>query len=69
MLVTRKVTERPEAIKFGTSILVGSKIKNINQTTEKIINNNKFNKNVVLKNPYGDGNASKKIVRFLISNL
>ena len=69
VLVTRKVTERPEAIKFGTSILVGSKIKNIIKTTEKIINNNKFKKNIVLKNPYGDGNASKKIVRFLISNL
>lgn len=69
VLVMRETTERPEAIKAGTVILVGT-------TPEKIINvvNELMDNNLVYKkmsrahNPYGDGKASCQIVEALIGN-
>lgn len=63
VLVLRDTTERPEGIEAGTLKLVG--------TDEEVIYNNikilledkeEYNKMSMANNPYGDGNASKKIV-------
>ena len=54
VLVMRNTTERPEAVDAGTVLLVG---------TDKDLN--KMSK---LHNPYGDGNASKRIVNFIKNN-
>jgi len=69
VLVMRETTERPEAVFTGTVLLVGTDTKRIVSETTKLLNNielyNAMNK---LHNPYGDGTACQKIVKF-ISNL
>ena len=66
VLVMRNETERPEAVKAGTVKLVGtSKIK-IKREVSKLINNkNYYNKMAYSHNPYGDGKASKRIVKYI----
>lgn len=70
VLVTRDITERPEALKSGTVKLVGAdkiKIKNI---TSELITNKKLYKSMSrATNPYGDGKAVQRISKFLIKNL
>ena len=66
VLVMRDTTERPEAVKAGTVILVGTDENLIFQKANELLNNNNiFEKMSKLHNPYGDGNASKKIVEFI----
>jgi len=63
VLVMRDTSERPEGIEAGSAKLVGTDIKNIVDETQKLLNNNDEYKRVSnVKNPYGDGNASKRIV-------
>jgi UDP-N-acetylglucosamine 2-epimerase (non-hydrolysing) len=63
VLVTRTITERPEGVAAGFSILVGTdKDKIIKEATDLIVNFKGF-EGVV--NPYGDGKASERIVRYL----
>ena len=66
VLVMRDTTERPEAVDAGTVILVGTD-KNliVKQSIDLLDNKDRFDKMSKLHNPYGDGNASKKIVSFL----
>ena len=69
VLVMRDTTERPEAVEAGTVILVGTeKEKIIFECTSLLNNEEKYNKMSALHNPYGDGDACKKIVH-LISDL
>lgn len=66
VLVLRESTERPEALKAGTVILVGTNKNLIIKHVNELINDpNKYKKFSNLINPYGDGNASKKIRNFL----
>ncbi len=66
VIVLRENTERPEAVKSGTAILVGNSIENIYETTKSlIINKSKYNKMVKKKNPYGNGLAADKIINYL----
>lgn len=66
VLVMRDNTERPEAVKAGTVILVGADKEKIVNTTLDLLNNKvHFDAMSKLHNPYGDGNASKRIVTFL----
>ncbi|MEM5832453.1 MAG: UDP-N-acetylglucosamine 2-epimerase (non-hydrolyzing) [Candidatus Aenigmatarchaeota archaeon] len=59
-LIFRKKTERVEAIKAGfAKIIFDSNINEIKSFLEKNINQN-------VKNPYGDGTTSKKIVDILL---
>ncbi|AOR22598.1 non-hydrolyzing UDP-N-acetylglucosamine 2-epimerase [Clostridium taeniosporum] len=62
VLVLRDVTERPEAVKYGTVKLVGTNIEKIVKEANKLLNNieeyNNMSKSV---NPYGDGIASIRI--------
>ncbi len=64
VLVMRETTERPEAVDAGTVILVGTdKDTIVNETLELLNNKNKYMKMSRLHNPYGDGKASKRIVK------
>ncbi len=66
VLVMRETTERPEAVEAGTVLLVGTDENLIfNKTSELLNDKKKFDKMSTLHNPYGDGNASKRIVNFI----
>jgi UDP-N-acetylglucosamine 2-epimerase (non-hydrolysing) len=63
VLVTREVTERPEAIEAGTVKLVGTDSKQIiDNITELLNNNNLYQSMAQSHNPYGDGYAAKRII-------
>lgn len=62
VLVTRDVTERHEGEAAGYSFLVGTNQELIISKGKEILAKSKKNNTKV--NPYGDGNASKKIVDF-----
>lgn len=63
VLVLRDVTERPEAVAYGTVKLVGTDIEKIVKEANTLLNDEeayeKMSKSV---NPYGDGKASERIV-------
>lgn len=64
IIVMRDVTERTEAIDAGYAFLVGSDIKKLKQNFGKISNNiDKGYNYFKLKNPFGDGKASERIVK------
>lgn len=68
VLVMRDNTERHEAILSGTVKLVGTNKQKIVEETLKILNNSEeYNKISFAQNPYGDGNASKKIMDAFMS--
>lgn len=62
VLVLRDVTERPEAVAYGTVKLVGTDVEKIISSANALLNNEeeylKMSKSI---NPYGDGHASKRI--------
>ena len=62
VLVLRDVTERPEAVEYGTVKLVGTDIEKIVSSANSLLNNEEeYLKMSKAANPYGDGNASKRI--------
>lgn len=66
VLVLRDTTERPEAIEYGTVILVGTNKEKIISNVQKLLNDkNEYKKMSEAINPYGDGLASKRIVEVL----
>lgn len=66
VLVLRDVTERPEAISSGSAFLVGTEKAAIIKKTRSILDNQKLHKKMIsVKNPFGDGNSSQKIVSIL----
>lgn len=65
VLVTREVSERPEGIIAGFSNLVGTDPKKIISTVNTILDDFVGFQN--LKNPYGNGDASKRIVDYLLN--
>lgn len=67
VLVLRETTERPEAVESGTVILVGTNVEKIVTETQKLIDDKTLYERMShLHNPYGDGNATKKIIEFLL---
>tara|TARA_R110001599_G_scaffold262322_1_gene462815 strand:- start:15939 stop:17075 length:1137 start_codon:yes stop_codon:yes gene_type:complete len=69
VLVTRNVTERPEAVEAGTVKLVGtSKESIIEQTTQILTNEALYKQMSETHNPYGDGAASGRIVDAIKAN-
>jgi len=63
----RERTEWIETVQLGVNFLAGTTKETISSTIEKVLKNYdkikaKFNH---IKNPYGNGDASKKIVRYL----
>jgi UDP-N-acetylglucosamine 2-epimerase (non-hydrolysing) len=70
VLVMRDTTERPEAIQAGTVKLVGTSTLNITENVSKLINDpDEYQKMSFAHNPYGDGEASKRITRNLVEYL
>lgn len=63
VLVLRNTTERPEGISAGTLKLVGTDEQTIYKKTKELLDNQElYDKMSQASNPYGDGQASKKIV-------
>ena len=67
VLVLRKETERPEAVAAGTVKVAGTEEEDIvNLASELLDNQEEYNKMAKAVNPYGDGNASRRIVKALL---
>ena len=66
VLVMRDETERPEALEAGTVMLTGTSKDSIFTNLEKLFNDKKqYKKMSKSTNPYGDGKASKRIVKII----
>lgn len=69
VLVMRDTTERPEALEAGTVKLVSTDYYKIIEDVSKLIESqSEYEKMSMAINPYGDGNASERIVNFLLKN-
>lgn len=69
VLVLRDTTERPEGIKAGTLKLAGTNEDNIYKLTKQLLDNEKeYNKMAKASNPYGDGQASKRIAEIITNH-
>ena len=67
VLVLRDTTERPEGIAAGTLKLVGTDEEVIYKETKLLLSDKSvYNEMSMANNPYGDGNASKRIVDAVI---
>lgn len=70
VLVLRNETERPEAINEGVVKLIGTDYANIlNNMNELYLNKDTYSSMAKGISPYGDGNASKRIVKILKESL
>jgi UDP-N-acetylglucosamine 2-epimerase (non-hydrolysing) len=68
VLVLREVTERPEAVKIGTVKLVGTNTELIvDEVTKLIKNQDEYNRMANKINPYGDGLASDRMVKYFLN--
>lgn len=66
VLVMRDTTERPEAVTAGTVILVGTDKQKIIFETSRLLNDaDAYQAMSRVHNPYGDGQACAKIVKFI----
>lgn len=66
VLVMRDVTERPEAVEFGTVRLVGTNAANICSEVYRLLDDDAHYKRMSeAHNPYGDGNAVPRILESL----
>jgi len=69
VIVMRDTTERPEAVEAGTVLLVGTDKENIITYVSRLLTDDiYYRKMAFAHNPYGDGNASVKIVDHLMCN-
>ncbi len=67
VLVLREMTERPEAIEAGAAKLIGTDADRIYSETMRLIEEPKsYHRMASAINPYGDGQASQRIVQFLL---
>lgn len=68
VLIIRKKTERDESVDLGISKLIGINEKDIIDNISSLIENQEDYKSMIAqKNPYGDGNASGKILDAIYS--
>ena len=68
VLVMRDTTERPEAVAAGTVKLVGTSTGTIGSELMSLLSDEVAYKAMSFAhNPYGDGDASKRILNSLIS--
>jgi len=66
VLVMRDVTERPEGVEAGVVKLVGTNPERIvSSVTELLTNADLYAGMVASENPYGDGKAAQRIVKWL----
>ncbi|MEQ6306900.1 UDP-N-acetylglucosamine 2-epimerase (non-hydrolyzing) [Delftia acidovorans] len=67
VLVMRDVTERPEAVSAGTVLLVGTQRARIVAEVNRLLADEGHHASFARRiNPYGDGQASQRIVRALL---
>lgn len=67
VLVLRNETERPEAVEAGTVRIAGTDRDNIFKLACQMLDSTEeYNKMAKSVNPYGDGNASSRIVKALL---
>lgn len=70
LLVLRENTERPEAVRSGVARLVGSDPKRLKKMLTECYEDETWVRSVKkVKNPFGNGQAAKKIVDFLERNM
>jgi UDP-N-acetylglucosamine 2-epimerase (non-hydrolysing) len=66
VLVLREVTERPEAVRFGTAKLVGLSPSKITSSAITLLDNARaYERMASAVNPYGDGHASLRTIQAL----
>lgn len=69
ILVMREVTERQEGVEAGVARLIGMNSSRIVKEVSKLLNSRTaYAKMSKSANPYGDGKASKRIVKAIIDN-
>ncbi len=67
VIVLRNETERPEAVEAGTVLMGGIHKENIVKIANELLNNDETYKKIAkTANPYGDGNASERIVKAIL---
>ena len=67
VLVLRNVTERPEGVEAGTLKLAGTDEETIYQLAKELLDNKEeYEKMAQAKNPFGDGQASRRIVESIL---
>lgn len=70
VLVMRDTTERPEAVEAGTVKLVGTDVNTIVEHLNSLLTDKAAYQNMSFAhNPYGDGQACKRIIDSLYTNL
>ena len=68
VLVLREFTERPEVVESGIGFLTGADEKKIISAFSRLWEDKKFYRSVTgIKNPFGDGKASRRILNFFRS--
>lgn len=66
VLVVRRETERPEAVEAGTAVLAGVRRETIYQMAKTLLTDrNAYDRMAKATNPYGDGQACRRIVEIL----
>lgn len=63
VLILRDVTERNEAVEAGVAKLVGTSREKIFYEASKLLENSNLKKMYIKNNPFGDGEASMRIVK------
>ncbi len=70
VLVIRNTTERPEGVKAGALKLVGTDEKKVYRNMKALLEDSAiYQKMACVSNPYGDGHASERIVKHIISEM
>ena len=70
VLVMRNNTERPEAVEAGTVQLVGTQSQKIIEAVSLLLDDkNHYNSMSKANNPYGDGQSSERILKFISEKL
>jgi UDP-N-acetylglucosamine 2-epimerase (non-hydrolysing) len=70
VLVMRETTERPEGVEAGTVRLVGTETENIVKAVAELLESaESYQAMSRAVNPYGDGNASQRIVQKLLESI
>jgi UDP-N-acetylglucosamine 2-epimerase (non-hydrolysing) len=70
VLVLRKTTERPEAVEAGTARLIGTNQATIIGAVNHLLDDKAaYTKMSTIHNPFGDGQAAKRIVAILCQQM
>jgi len=70
VLILREITERAEVVLAGSAKIAGTNTNNIIACAKELLEDKKlYMKMAKIKNPYGDGKASKRIVKRLLTEI